>query len=178
MKSLRDTDIGRYLAAIARTIHPVRAIFSVCATILFAIPFLAGFAVNRSAPLLLHLLYPALFLVAHFVWFRLPFVQRKIRWLLFWLTVTFVAALGAGFLYWGYREAAASTFTPQGLFAIPRWVNPNIDVPFPTVAVYFLVPSAAGAALYCLVLGLFLRIYRKYRAEEHQRRASRGDRSE
>lgn len=173
MKKLRETDLGRYLSAISRTVHPVRAIFEVCGTVVFAVPFLAAFAMNRSAPLYLYLLYPLLFLVSHFIWFRLPFVDRRVRWFLFWLTLTLVAALGAGFMYWTYREAGArgAGFQPQGFFAIPRWVNPSIDVPFPTVAAYFLVPSAFGAALYCFVLSLFLRVYRKYRAEEHRRRS-------
>ena len=179
MKRLSETEIGRYVIAIARTVHPVRAVFEVCGTVLFAMPFLAAFAMTRSAPLYLFLLYPFLFLVSHFVWFRLPSVQRRVRWLLFWATLTFVAALGAGFIFWSYHEAAlrGADFPPQGLFAIPRWVSPRVDAPFPTVAAFFLVPSAAGSALYCFVLGLFLKIYRKYRAEQHRRRSPRdGDR--
>ncbi|HET6484982.1 MAG TPA: hypothetical protein VFH83_01100 [Spirochaetia bacterium] len=172
MKRLGKTRFARYLAAMARTVHPIRAIFEVCGTILFAIPFLAGFAVNRSAPLYLYLLYPLLFLVSHFVWFRLPSVDRRVRWILFWVTLTLVAALGAGFIYWSYLEAVArgARLHPLGIFAIPHWVSRRIDVPFPTVALYFLAPSAAGAAVYCAVLALFLRIYRRYRVEEHHRR--------
>jgi hypothetical protein len=172
MKRIRETDVGKYAAAIARTVHPIRAIFEVCGTVLFAIPFLAAFAVTRSAPVYLYLLYPLLFLVAHFVWFRLPSVDRKVRWFLFWLSLTLVAALGAGFVYWSYRETMGPGFNPQGIFAIPHWVSPNIDAAFPTVALYFIVPSAAGAALYCFLFALFLRIYRKYRAEEHRRRSA------
>ncbi|MGA2975704.1 MAG: hypothetical protein ABSF77_10380 [Spirochaetia bacterium] len=181
MKSFRDdTALGRYLAAIARTVHPVRAIFEVCGTVLFAIPFLAAFAMTRSAPLYLYLLYPLLFLISHFVWFRLPSVDRKVRWFLFWSTLTLVAALGAGFMFWSYKEAAArgASFPPSGIFAIPQWVSPNIDVPFLTAALYFLAPSGAGAAVYCLVLALFLRVYKKYRAEEHRRRSPGGGRGE
>lgn len=172
MKKLRDTDFGRYLRAVIGPVHPVRAVFEVCVTIAFAIPFLAAFAVNRTAPLIVYLLYPLLFLFSHFVWFRLPSVDRRVRWVLFWFTLTIIGALGAGFLYWNYREAVAagSTFHPSGIFWIPRWVSPTLDVPFPTVAVYFLVPSGVGSVAYCLVLTLFLRIYRKYRQEEHQRR--------
>jgi hypothetical protein len=171
MKRLRETDFGRYVTSISRTVHPVRAVFEVCGTVLFAIPFLAAFAVNRSAPLYLFRLYPLLFLVSHFVWFRLPSVDRTVRWILFWLSLTFVAALGAGFVFWSYRETIGPGFQPQGIFAIPHWVSPNIDVPFPTVAAYFIVPSGVGAALYCLLFALFLRIYKKYRAEEHRRRS-------
>jgi hypothetical protein len=172
MKKLRDTNLGRYAAAISATVHPARVIFEVCCTILLAIPFLAAFAMTRSAPLYLYLLYPLLFLVSHFVWFRLPSVDRRLRWLLFWSTLTLVLALGAGFMYWSYREARAhgGAFPAAGIFAIPHWVAPNIDADFPTAAVYFLAPSAAGAALYCFVLGLFLRMYRRRRAEEHRRR--------
>ena len=72
MKKLRDTNLGRYLIAISATVHPVRAVFEVCGTLLFAAPFLAAFIMTRSAPLYLYLLYPLLFLVSHFVWFRLP----------------------------------------------------------------------------------------------------------
>ncbi len=171
---MRPWRFARYLAAIARTVHPVRAIFEVCGTVLFAIPFLAAFAVNRIAPLYLYLLYPLLFLVSHFVWFRLPSVDRRIRWILFWLTLTLVAGLGAGFIYWSYLEAGArgTGFHPVGIFAIPHWVSRNIDVPFPTVALYFLVPSAVGAGLYCAVLALFLRIYARIRVEERRRRAT------
>ena len=176
MKKLRDSDLGRWIVAMAHTVHPVRAVFEICGTVLFAIPFLAAFAMTRSAPLYLFLLYPLLFLVSHFVWFRLPSVDRRVRWLLFWATLTLVAALGAGFIYWGYHEASlrGADFPPAGLFAIPHWVVPNIDVPFPTAAAFFILPSAAGAALYCFVLGLFLRIYRKYRSEEHRRRTPSG----
>jgi hypothetical protein len=172
MKRLQDTGLGKYLRAIVRTVHPVRAIFEVCGAALFAIPCLAAFAVTRSAPIYLYLLYPLLFLVSHFVWFRLPSVDRRVRWILLWLTLTLVAALAAGFLFWSYREAAArgADFPPTGYFAIPQWVSPNIDVPFPTVAAFFLVPSGAGAAIYSVVLSVFLRIYKRYRAEEHRRR--------
>jgi hypothetical protein len=38
--------------------------------------------------------------------------------------------------------------------------------------VYFLVPSGLGAALYCVILSLFLKVYRKYRQEERQRKAN------
>ncbi len=173
MKKLSETFIGRNIQAFVGPIHPVRALFEVCGTVIFAIPFLAAYALNRTAPVYVYLLYPLLFLVSHLVWFRLPSVERRLRWALFWFTLTIVAALGAGFLYWNYREAvsAGSSFKPTGIFWIPRWVSPTIDVPFPTVAVFFLVPSAAGAALYCLILVVFLRIYRKYRQEEHQRRS-------
>jgi hypothetical protein len=180
MKKIRETDLGRYVSSIARTVHPVRAIFEICGTTLFAIPFLAAFAITRAAPLCLFLVYPLLFLVSHFIWFRLPFVDRRIRWILFWATVTVVAALGAGFMFWSYKEAAArgDSLPVQGFFAIPRWVGPTIDVPFPTVAAYFLVPSGAGAAVYCFVLSLFHRIYRKFRAEEHRRRTPPDRRAE
>jgi len=173
MKKLRDTNLGRYVIAISATVHPVRMIFEIYGTVLLAIPFLAAFAMTRSAPLYLYLLYPLLFLVSHFVWFRLPSVERRLRWILFWSTLTLVLALGAGFMYWSYREAHAhgGAFPAEGIFAIPHWVAPNIDADFPTAAVYFLVPSGAGAALYCLVLALFLKIYKKYRAEEHRRRS-------
>jgi hypothetical protein len=173
MKRFQDTGLGRYFRAMARTVHPVRAIFEACGTVLFAIPCLAAFAMTRSAPIYLYLLYPLLFLVSHFIWFRLPSVDRRVRWILFWLAVTLVAALAAGFLFWSYKEAAArgADSTPTGYFAIPRWVSPSIDAPFPSVAAFFLVPSAAGAGIYCLVLSIFLRIYKKYRAEEHRRRA-------
>jgi hypothetical protein len=172
MKKLRESNLGRYVSSISRTVHPVRAIFEVCATTLFAIPFLAAFAMTRSAPVYLYLVYPLLFLVSHFVWFRLPSVDRRVRWILFWLTLAVVAALGAGFMFWSYKEAAArgDSFPAQGLFAIPHWVSPNLDVPFPTAAAYFLLPSGAGAAVYCFLLSLFLRIYDKFRAEEHRRR--------
>ena len=173
MKKLRETNLGRYAAAISRTVHPVRAIFEVCGTLLLAIPFLAAFALNRSAPLYLYLLYPLLFLVSHFVWFRLPSVDRRLRWFLFWSTLTLVLSLGAGFLYWSYREAQArgGAFPTAGIFAFPHWVAPNIDADFPTAALYLLAPCGAGAVLYCLVLGLFLRIYKRFRAEEHRRRS-------
>jgi hypothetical protein len=173
MKKLRGTNLGRYVTAISATVHPVRAIFEICGTILLAVPFIAAFALTRSAPLYLYLLYPLLFLVSHFVWFRLPSVDRRLRWLLFWSTLTLVLALGAGFMYWSYREAQArgAAFPAAGIFAIPHWVAPSIDADFPTAALYFLVPSAAGAAVYCFVLGLFLKIYKRYRAEEHRRRS-------
>lgn len=172
MKKIRETGPGRYFAAITRTIHPVRAIYEVCCTALFTIPFLAAFAMTRSAPLSLYLVYPLLFLVAHFLWFRLPSVHRRLRWFLFWLTLTVVVALGAGFIFWSYREAAArgAGVPPETMFSIPHWITPTINVAFPSVAVFFLVPSGVGAALYCLVFSLFLRIYHAYRAEERQRR--------
>jgi hypothetical protein len=173
MKKLRDTNLGKYMYTISATVHPVRAIFEICGTVLLTIPFLAAFAVTRSAPVYLYLLYPLLFLVSHFVWFRLPSVDRRLRWLLFWGTLTLVLALGAAFMYWSYREAQArgGGFPAVGIFAIPHWVAPNIDADFPTAALYLLAPCGAAASVYCLVLGLFLRIYRRYRAEEHRRRS-------
>ncbi len=172
MKRLRDTNLGRYAVAISATVHPVRAAFEVCGTLLFAVPFVVAFVLTRGAPLYLYLVYPLMFLVSHFVWFRLPSVERRMRWLLFWGTLTVVAALGAGFIYWSYREAALrGGGTLHGIFSVPHWVSPSIDVDFPTAAVYFLIPSGIGAALYCLLFGLFLRLYRTYRAEEHRRRS-------
>lgn len=164
----------KYLKAISHTVHPVRAVFEVCGTAGVSIPFLVAFFFNRTAPIYVYLLYPALFLVSHFVWFRLPFVDRKVRWFLMWFSLTVILALGAGFLYWNYREAvsAGASFTPRGIFLIPHWVSPALDVPFPTVCVYFLVPSGLGAALYCVILSLFLKVYRKYRQEERQRKAN------
>jgi hypothetical protein len=173
MKKLRDTNLGRYAAAISKTVHPVRAIFEISGTLLLAVPFLVAFALTRSAPLYLYLLYPVLFLVSHFAWFRLPSVERRLRWILFWSTLTLVLALGVAFLYWSYREAEArgGAFPAAGIFAIPHWVAPTIDADFPTAALYLLAPCGAGAAVYCLALGLFLRVYKKYRAEEHRRRS-------
>lgn len=172
MKKLRETGPGRYVAAITRSIHPVRAIYEVCCTALFTIPFLAAFAMTRSAPLSLYLVYPLLFLAAHVVWFRLPSIHPRLRWLLLWLTLTIVVALGTGFIFWSYREAAArgAGFAPESVLSIPHWITPTFDAAFPLVAVFFLVPSGIGAALYCLVFSLFLRIYRAYRAEERQGR--------
>jgi len=172
MKRFRDTNLGRYVVAILATIHPVRATFEVCGTLLFAVPFIVAFAITRAAPLYLYLVYPLLFLVSHFVWFRLPSVDRRVRWLLFLSTLAVVAALGAGFIYWSYREAAIrGVGTLHGVFSVPHWLSPKIDVDFPTAAVYFLVPAAVGATLYGLLFGLFLRLYRTYRAEEHRRRS-------
>jgi len=172
MKRFRDMNLVRYAAAISATIHPVRAAFEVCGTLLFAVPFVVAFAVTRAAPMYLYLVYPVLVLVSHFVWFRLPSVDRRVRWLLFLSTLAVVAALGAGFIYWSYREAALrGAATLNGVFSVPHWVSPNLDVDFPTAALYFLVPSAVGAALYGLLFGLFLRLYRTYRAEEHRRRS-------
>ncbi len=172
MKRLRDTSVGRYIVAISATVHPVRATFEVCGTLLFAVPFVTAFAMTRAAPLYLYLVYPLLFLISHFVWFRLPSVERRMRWLLFWSTLTVVAALGAGFIYWSYREAALrGDGTLHGVFSVPHWVSPNLNVDFPTAGLYFLVPSAVGALLYCLLFGLFLRLYARYRAEEHRRRS-------
>jgi hypothetical protein len=173
MKKLTDTSLGGYAAAISATVRPVRTIFEICGTILFAIPFIVAFALTRAAPLYLYLLYPLLFLVSHFVWFRLPSVDPRLRWILFWGTLTLVLALGAAFMYWSYREAQArgSAFPVAGIFALSHWVAPSIDADFPTAAVYFLVPSGVGAIAYCLVLALFLRIYRQHRAEEHRRRS-------
>jgi len=144
----------------------------VCGTTIISIPFLVAFFINRSAPIFVYLLYPALFLVSHLVCFRLPFVDKRIRWILIWFSLTIIVALGSGFLYWNYREAVAAgaSFTPTGIFLIPHWVSPTLEVPFPTVGVYFLVPSGVGAALYCMVLALFLKVYRKYRQEERQKR--------
>jgi len=171
MKKLRDTNLGRYAAAISVTVHPLRAIFPVCAAIVLAVPFIAAFAMTRAAPLYLYLLYPLLFLVSHFVWFRLPSVDRRLRWILFWGTLTLVLSLGAAFLYWSCREAQArgGMFPAAGIFAIPHWVAPTIDADFPTAALYLLAPSGAAAAVYCVVLSLFLGMYQKYRAEEHRR---------
>ena len=172
MKRVRETSLGRYVVAITATVHPVRAIFEVCGTLLFSVPFVTAFAMTRAAPFYLYLVYPLLFLVSHFVWFRLPSVERRMRWLLFWSTLSVVGALGAGFIYWSYREASLRGGGPLGgIFSVPHWVSPSLDVDFPTAGLYFIVPSAAGALLYCLLFGLFLRLYARYRADEHRRRS-------
>jgi hypothetical protein len=125
---------------------------------------------NGSAPLTLYLLYPALFLVSHFVWFRLPFADRRIRWSLFWFSLTAIIALGSGFLYWDFRSAAASPAS-SAFPPISTLVWPPLDVPFPKLTLSFLVPSGLAALLYCFVLSLFLRAYHAFRREERARRA-------
>lgn len=170
--ALWAANLRKYLRAIGASIHPLRAAYEVCATLVVCVPFLVAYVVNRTAPLYVYLLYPALFLVSHLVWFRLPFVDRRVRWGLFWFTLSIIVALGAGFLYANYREstALAGPLRPEGILWIPHWVNESLDVPFPTVAAVFLIPSACAAALYCLVLALFLGAYRSYRQAERRRR--------
>jgi TRAP-type C4-dicarboxylate transport system permease small subunit len=162
--------LHRYLKILGKPIHPIRAIFEVCATMLFALPFLAAYAIHRASPFYVYLLYPVMFLFSNIVWFRLPFVHRRVRWILFWFTVTCVIALGAGFLYCDYRESMEAAFQPTGIFLIPHWVNPEMEGPFTAVVAYFLLPAGLTAAVYSFVLSLFLRIYRKFRAEEYRRR--------
>ncbi len=163
--------ITKYLSALAKTIHPVRALFEVCGTVVVSIPFLVAFFMNESAPLAVYLLYPSLFLVSHLVWFRLPFADRRVRWGLFWFSLTAVIALGSGFLYWDFRSNAAASPASLDFLPIPMWMWPPLDVPFPKVTLSFLIPSALAALLYCFVLSLFLRAYRAFRREERERRA-------
>jgi hypothetical protein len=162
--------IAKHLSALAKTIHPVRALFEVCGTVVVSIPFLVAFFMNESAPLAVYLLYPALFLVSHLVWFRLPFADLRVRWSLFWFSLTAIIALGSGFLYWDFRSAAALPSAPLDFPPIPAWMWPPLDVPFPKITVSFLIPSALAALLYCFVLSLFLRVYRAFRHEERARR--------
>ncbi len=166
--------ITKYLSALAKTIHPVRALFEVCGTVVVSIPFLIAFFMNESAPLAVYLLYPSLFLVSHFVWFRLPFADRRVRWSLFWFSLTAIIALGSGFLYWDFRSAGASPASLDFL-PIPMWMWPPLDVPFPKVTLSFLIPSALAALLYCFVLSLFLRAYHAFRSEERGRRNGAGN---
>ncbi len=168
--------ITKYLSALVKTIHPVRALFEVCGTVVVSIPFLIAFFMNGTAPLAVYLLYPALFLVSHFVWFRLPFADRRVRWGMFWFSLTVIAALGSGFLYWDFRSnAAASPPVSLDFLPIPAWMWPPFDDHFPTVAVSFLIPSGLAALLYCFVLSLFLRAYHAFRHEERERRNSAGN---
>lgn len=165
--------LNRYLKILGKPIHPIRAVFEVCATTLFALPFLAAYALHRTSPFYVYLLYPAMFLISNIMWFRLPFVHRRVRWVLFWINVTCVIALGAGFLYCDYRECMAASFQPAGIFLIPHWVNPSMEAPFSAVTAYFLLPAGLVAAFYSFVLSLFLKIYRKFRVEEYRRRRGR-----
>jgi hypothetical protein len=163
--------IAKYLRAVAGSIHPVRALFELCGTVVVAVPFVTAFFMNASGPLMLYLLYPCLFLVTHFVWFRLPFADRRIRWALFWFSLTGVVALGSGFLYRDFRSSAAASSAAAGGASVPAWMWPHVEVSFPKVAISFLIPSGLAALLYCYLLSLFLRAYRSFRREERARRA-------
>ena len=145
---------------LGRPIHPVKAIVALCATTLFSLPFIAQYILLRQNPFYLYLIYPLLFLISHLVCFRLPFVLKTIRWLMFWFSLSVVAALGSGFLFMGYWEASliSKQLEPKGFFLIPTWLNPHLDASFSQVALYFLLPSALGAGIYTVILLFILRI--------------------
>ncbi len=157
------------IGAFSRSIHPVRAAYEVCCTVLVAIPFLAAFAATHAAPLALHLLFPLLFLAVHLAWFRLSALDRRLRWLLFWAALVVIGAFGAGLLFSAWSGASL-----ESVHALPSWMRSNLDSPYPAVSVSFIVPAGIGAALYCLLFSLFLRISLAWRTDQRQRRAARG----
>jgi hypothetical protein len=174
MKGNRDTGPRSWMRAVTRSVDPVRAIVVLCATVLFLLPFLAVFSITRSTSFWLYLLFPLGFLLAHAVWFRLPAIGKRILWALFWVGLTAILAFGAGFLFWSCQDAAARgvMVMPSWLLAVPHWLYPSTEVSLSAAAAYLLLPSALVAAAYCLLLGLFLRVYEKYVAEERRRRTT------
>lgn len=164
----RAQGLGARISAFSRSIHPVRAAYEVCCTVLVAIPFLAAYAANHSAPIALHLLFPLLFLAVHLAWFHLSAMDSRLRWLLFWAALTVIGTFGAGLLFSAWSGASL-----ESVHALPSWMRARLDWPFPAVSVSFIIPAAIGAALYCLVFFLFLRISLAWRSDLRQRRAAR-----
>ncbi len=148
--------LERFLWIFGRPIHPVRAAFAITGFLVFTLPFFVFFIKGYRVGSYFYLLYPLLFLIAHLVWFRLPFVKKRTRWLLFWLTLSVVISLGIGFL-------VTLTRTKN----IESWLTSRFressEESLLTVIIWIFFPSAAISASYSILLLLALKLYRKYR---------------
>ena len=157
---MKQNPDAKALWILGRPVHPVRAGVVFGATALFTLPFLLQGIVSGESPLYLYPIYPILFLVAHLICFRLPFVKPAVRWTLFWFSLSVVGALGAGFLYLDFE--GSSMGRPWYIPGVPilRFRDSlHLDASFFEVALYFLLPSAAGSGLYCAVVLLVLRAF-------------------
>ncbi len=152
---MKQSRFKRLLRIWRRPLHPVRFVFSIIGAGVFAVPFITFYFKYYPKDFYLFLIYPLLFFVAHLVWFRLPFVKRWIRWLLFWLTLTVVVSLGMGFLITVYGKQCPNSVT--------EWITDHLSISIETATFYVILPSAVVSAIYAGILMLALYLYREYR---------------
>lgn len=163
---MRQSRFKRLLRIWRRPLHPVRVVFSLIGVGVFSIPFIGFYFKYYPKDFYLFIIYPLLFLVAHLVWFRLPFVKRWVRWVLFWLTLSIVVALGMGFLI--------TVYSKQPFNSVSQWITDHLDISIRSATIYVIFPSLVVSALYAGVLMLALHVYREYRKRLYFRRFFKG----
>ena len=167
---VRRTKLSRFLWIFGRPPHPVRTGFALTGSLLLSLPCFLLYLKFRYIELSAYLIYPLLFITAHLLWFRLPFVKKKLRWLLFWVTIAIVIALSAGFLFSiCYQRGVLKQVFHTGLGinkAEEDWVlwmaneykNGNV-----LLSLYFFIPSLIISIIYSAALLFALKIYRNGR---------------
>ncbi len=158
---MKRSRFKRLLRIWKRPLHPVRVILSLIGAGVFSLPFIDFYFRYYPRDFYLFVIYPLLFLVAHLVWFRLPFVKRWVRWILFWLTLSVVVSLGLGFLIMVYGNQHPNSVT--------EWITNHLNTSIETATLYVIIPSVAASAVYAGILMLGLHLYREYRKKLYSR---------
>ncbi|NOY07416.1 MAG: hypothetical protein GXP33_01050 [Spirochaetes bacterium] len=168
---IKRTKLSRFLWIFGRPLHPVRSVFAVTGALLLSLPSFIVYIRFRYIGLLVFVIYPLMFLFAHLVWFRLPFVKKNVRWLLFLFTLTIIIALAAGFLFMICRQngilRAAVSIRPnisKAEVSWLTWLKNEFKGNFTNISLYFFLPSLFAAFIYTALLFIALKIYRTGRA--------------
>lgn len=167
---LRRTKLSRFLWIFGRPLHPVRAGFALTGSLVLTLPCFLLYLKFHYIELTAFVIYPLLFITAHLIWFRLPFVKKNLRWLLFWVTIAIIIALSAGFLFSICDEHGVLKqvfpVTPGIKDAEESWLlwfKNEYEKGSVFLTLYFFVPSLIISLIYTTVLLFALKIYRNGR---------------
>ena len=167
---LRRTKFSRFLWIFGRPLHPVRAGFALAGSLALSLPCLLFYLKFHYIELSASIIYPLLFITAHLIWFRLPFVKRKLRWLLFWINIAIVIALSAGFLFsisyeHGVLQQALNSGLGKKKGAVDFLMRMESEYQNGSVylSLYFFIPALIISFIYSSILLLALKIYRNGR---------------
>ncbi len=178
---LKRTKLSRFLWIFRRPMHPVRSAFSVTGALLLSLPGFIVYIRFHYIGVLVFVIYPLMFLFAHLVWFRLPFVKKNVRWLLFLFTLTIIIALAAGFLFMICRQNGilrqAVSIRPdisKAEVSWLTWLENEFKGNFANITLYFFLPSLFAALIYTALLFFALKIYRTGRAVWYRKKNKNG----
>ena len=167
---VRRTKLSRFLWIFGRPLHPVRTGFALAGSFALSLPCFLFYLKFRYMELSAFIIYPVLFITAHLIWFRLPFVKKNLRWLLFWITVAIVIALSAGFIFSvSYEHGVLRQALSNGLGLKKRdadflfWMEREYKNGNVFLSLYFIIPALIISLIYSFLLLFALKIYRSGR---------------
>ena len=171
---MADNQFTRIVKYLKRPLHPAWLLVALIGLTLFSVPFLYTYRTLRLHSIFLYLVYPALYLLTHLIWFWLPFIHTKARWILFWITLTLVGVLGYNFLFLDYKEAYARGINFEIFFMPVRWFESAGELSTVQSVLYSIIPSAVGTGVYTLVLNLLMKIYNRLGKDTIEREKETG----